>query len=373
MQSEPSPSIDGTAALAAPLDRRPTRIVPLDTVPRRVLFFGKSMSRTKATAGLVEALTGEGLEVRWVNVAKQRRWLGRSLACRRVTRIFDGFAPDLVFVFCRDLPRPLLERFAPRVPVVMWFEEPIDRIDEGYVEYMRHVHAVFMTNPAKIPWLFDQGIRHVAFTFEGFSPTWHHPVDGPRRQHRDLAFIGGPGRDGLRAHFLAAIARQHPLQIFGKGWESWRRHYPVLDVRGPVGPRSYREICATTRIVLGINQINDDPLYFSNRTLLTLACRGFHLTHYIPKLERVFCDGEHLAWYHDVDDCLARIDRYLGADDERARIAHAGCELVRREHQFQQRIRTILGVLRPEYARAPLAVPELIVRSRANGTERAAE
>ena len=72
-------------------------------------------------------------------------------------------------------------------------------------------------------------------------------------------------------------------------------------------------------------------------------------------------------------DVEARIDRYLGADDERARIAHAGCELVRREHQFQQRIRTILGVLRPEYARAPLAVPELIVRPRANGTERAAE
>ncbi|MBI5851337.1 MAG: glycosyltransferase family 1 protein [Planctomycetes bacterium] len=373
MHPEFSNPVDGSAALVAPLDRRQAIIAPLSRPPRRVLFFGKSMSRTKATAGLVEALLGAGLDVRWVNVAKQRQWLGRTLALRRVTRIFERFAPDLVFVFCRDLPRPLLERIAPRVPVVMWIEEPIERVDEGYAEYMRQVHAVFMTNPARIPWLFDHGIRHVGFTLEGFSPTWHRPLTADRPLKRNLAFIGGPGRDGLRAHFLAAIAQRHPLEIFGKGWESWRRHYPVLDVRGPVGPRQYQEICATTRIVLGINQINDDPLYFSNRTLFTLACRGFHLTHYVPKLETLFGDGEHLAWFHDVDDCLARIDQYLHLDDERDRIARRGCDLVHREHQFRHRIANILGVLAPHKTRGELLAHDLAARLRGSGAAKQAE
>ncbi len=353
MHSELPSGLDGTAALVSPLDRRPTIIAPLPRTPRRVLFFGKSMSRTKATSGLVEALRGEGLEVCWINIAKQRRWLGRAMAWRRAEHRFERFDPDLVFVFCRDLPRPLLERFAPRVPVLMWLEEPIDRIDEGYAEYMRLVHAVFMTNPACIPWLFDCGIRHVGFTLEGFSPTWHYPLDPAPPQTRDLVFIGGPGRDGVRAHFLAQLAEHSPLEIYGKGWDSWRRHYPVLDIHGPVRPRAYRKLCATSRIVLGINQINDDPLYFSNRTLFTLACRGFHLTHYVPKLETVFHDAEHLAWYEDVDTCLHRIEHYLARPAERDRIARDGCELVHREHRFQHRIREILDRLVPD--RAPVA------------------
>lgn len=313
-----------------------------------MLFFGKSMSRTRATGGLVEALRGEGLRVRWLNIAKLRRWIGRPLSWRFVERSYESFRPDLIFVFCRDLPRPLLEKFCTRTPVVMWLEEPLERIEEGYVDYMRHLHAVFMTNPARLPWLYDCGIRHAAFNLEGFSPTWHYPLEPRPPIERDLAFIGGPGRDGIRAHFLAAIARQFPLQIYGKGWESWQRHYPALDVRRPVGPRGYRRLCATTRILLGINQINDDPLYFSNRTLLTLACRGFHLTHYVPKLETVFRDGEHLAWFDDVDSCLGRIEHFLARPQECEDIAARGCEAVRREHQFRHRIRAILARLTGE-------------------------
>ena len=365
------PVLEGPVGLVAPLDRRAPLIDRLLAKPRRVLFFGKSMSRTRATGGLVEALEGAGIEVRWVNIAKLRRWIGRKLALRRVAQIYESFAPDLIFVFCRDLPRPVLERFSAVTPVTMWLEEPLDRIDEGYVEYMRHVHAVFMTNPAKLPWLYDRGIRHAAFNLEGFSPTWHYPLETSSRPRRDLAFIGGPGRDGIRAHFLAEIARHFPLQIYGKGWDSWRRHYPILDVRRPVGPRGYRRICATTRILLGINQVNNDPLYFSNRTLLTLACRGFHLTHYVPKLETVFRDSEHLAWYEDVDTCLTRIEHFLTRPGERDRIARQGCELVLRAHQFRHRVEAILARLLPDgEAREPTVDA---ARSRPMAIDRSAE
>jgi hypothetical protein len=346
MPSPLSAVVDSNAALVAPLDRRSPIIAPLGKTPRRMLFFGKSMSRTRATGGLVEAFRDAGLEVEWINIAKSRRWLGKSWAMKRVRARYRRFRPDLIAVFCRDLPRPLLEEFAASTPVVMWLEEALDRIDDGYADYMHFVHAVFMTNPARLPWLYDRGIRQATFALEGFSPTWHHPAPRPQAPVRDLAFIGGPGREGIRAHFLAKIAAKRPLMIFGKGWDSWRRHYPQLDVRRPVGPSGYRRICATTKIVLGINQINDDPLYFSNRTLLTLACRGFHLTHYVPKLESVFQDGRHLAWFHDADHCLERIAHYLERSDDRARIADLGHEEVMARHQFRHRVQVILERLR---------------------------
>jgi len=45
---------------------------------RRVLFFGKSMARTRCSAALVAALREHGLAVRWRNLATLRRWTGRT-------------------------------------------------------------------------------------------------------------------------------------------------------------------------------------------------------------------------------------------------------------------------------------------------------
>lgn len=312
---------------------------------RRVLFFGKNMSRTRATSGLVEALTAHGLEVRWLNMATLRRWLGRDLALRHARRGFERFAPDLVFVFCRDLPLELLVEFRRSATTLVWFEEPLDDIGPSHAEYLAQADAVFLTNPAKIEWLRENGVDRTAFVLEGFSPTFHYPVEA-RRPKRDVAFIGGPGRRGQRVELIAEIARRCDLEVFGCGWEPWQRVHPHLRVRPPVKAPGYRRVCASTRILLGVNQVNHDPLYFSNRTLFTLACRGFHLTHYVPRLESVFKEGVHLAWFTDVEECIAKIDYYLAHPDERARIAAQGYEYVVAEHQFTSRISYILRALR---------------------------
>ena len=100
--------------------------------------------------------------------------------------------------------------------------------------------------------------------------------------------------------------------------------------------------------MLGINQNNDSPLYFSNRLFLTLACKGFHLTHYVPRMEELFEDGVHLAWFHDQDDCLEKIAHYLGNEDERLAIADAGFELAMARHRYEDRVDEILSILRLE-------------------------
>ena len=97
--------------------------------------------------------------------------------------------------------------------------------------------------------------------------------------------------------------------------------------------------------MLGTNEVNDDPLYFSNRTFLTLACRAFHLTHYVPRLEEVFRDGEHLAFYRDQDEAIAKIEHWLPRDDEREQIAAVGHTEVVQHHQYYHRVARILSWL----------------------------
>ena len=110
--------------------------------------------------------------------------------------------------------------------------------------------------------------------------------------------------------------------------------------------RLYR--CARSRIVLGLNQSHDHTLYFSNRIFLTLACRGFYLTHYVPGMEQVFKDGVHLAWFKSLDECIDKIDFYLAHDELRDQIAAAGHEVVTAEHGYSNRVSEILSILRNE-------------------------
>ena len=316
----------------------------LDRPPRRVLFFGKSKSRSRCTGALVDALERNGLEVRWRSIPKLRRWMGRRLALDFVRREFARFRPDLVFVFFMDLPEVLLDEFQGRTTIVQWIEEAFPEFSSRQVEYVRRVDLACFSDPELLPRLRELGMRHGVFQMSGFSTRYHYPAK-QRRPVRDLAFIGGPGVDRQRARFLLELARHWPIDVFGLGWEDYRGVHRNLRIRGRVDNHGYRRICANSRIVLGMNQFNQDRLYFSNRIWLTLACRGFHLTHHVPGIETLFGRGEHLDWFHDLDEAVAKIERYLGDEPACERIAEAGWRLAVGKHQYEHRIASVLDVL----------------------------
>ena len=94
--------------------------------------------------------------------------------------------------------------------------------------------------------------------------------------------------------------------------------------------------------MLGVNEVNEDEFYCSNRTFLTMACGAFHLTHFVPRLDEVFVDGEHLAYYRDEDDALAKIAEWLPESEKRARVAASGHAEVMQHHQYYHRVARIL-------------------------------
>ena len=83
---------------------------------RRVLFFGKSMSRTRCTGALVDSLQRYGVEVRWRNLVTWRRWFGTQVANKLCKAEFERFQPDVVFVFFRDLPLAPSSRYPTTCP-----------------------------------------------------------------------------------------------------------------------------------------------------------------------------------------------------------------------------------------------------------------
>lgn len=319
--------------------------------PKRVLFFGKSRARSSCTGAMVEALREAGLEVRWLNCSFLRRYLGRFGMRALVRLISHRFDPDLCFVFYHDLPQELMSQLSKQIPTVVWMEEQA-RVDRRHLEYVRDVRLLCLSTPRLVREYREQGVHNSTFMLSGFSPSFHRPV---RRPHgggydRDVAFIGAPGHMGDRPEFLAWLAQTQDLEIFGraKPWLPYLRRFPQLRFGRELRPRDYAEVCARSKVVLGLNQDHSSGYYFSNRLFLTLACRGFHLIHYVPGTENIFERGEHLDWFHSRNECLDRLNYYLADDEERERIAEAGYQEALAAHQYSRRVQDILGILAGE-------------------------
>jgi hypothetical protein len=201
-----------------------------------------------------------------------------------------------------------------------------------------------MSNPALFPRLRGVGLDNMIFQMSAFSSRYHYPVE-PNGRPRDLTFVGSPGGHGQRAAFLSRLAEKHDVDVFGVGWEAHRGLHPRLRIHRPIGNRGFRQLCADSKIVLGMNEVNSAEGYFSNRTWLTLGCRGFHLTHYVPGIEEVFERGRHLDWFEDVEEAMSLVDSYLGREGDRRRIAEAGFRFAVERHQYADRVAEVLRAL----------------------------
>jgi spore maturation protein CgeB len=65
---------------------------------------------------------------------------------------------------------------------------------------------------------------------------------------------------------------------------------------------------------------------------------GFYLGRRTAGLDQLLIDGEHCAWYDDLDQCVERIRYYVDNAAEREKIRAAGEHLVRTRHTFDNRI-----------------------------------
>lgn len=292
------------------------------------------------------ALKRAGHVARVVDDRKAERLLGHRLAQTWTLAQAKRFKPDFVLLSeCQALEPETAAKIVKGRPNAMWYFHPqlyksAFRPDIAHVIEIGKMTETFFVSgfdaewralgvPAKfLPSAADSGIKPV-------SPKG-------RRFAADIAFIG-TGGDASRANFLIKVAKKYDLKVWGAGWGEWKDqlHWSGRSAEG----ETFAAVCSSAKILLGAIQVRPRgrSTYTSDRTWMTILAGGFYLGHGTPGLTSLLREGDHCAWYTDVDSCIAKCSHYLANPADRERIRREGQVFVRQHHTYDQRIHNLLS------------------------------
>jgi len=310
----------------------------------RILFFARKKRCTPVPDNIAKGLEKLGQEVKLIRYPKWTRLLGRKLSDTFLRRVARSFRPDLVLVWKSCISVSLLAELAGSCKTTLFCHDALTPPPEELYKRARLTDIFLLTNSGQLEMYAKAGVKRPVFWPDACDVEVYHPVESPPDYLRsDVAFIGAP-RTTWRQQVLSAVDREFELEIWGSRWEKLASRYRGVQGR-EVLPDQYAAICAGAKVMLGCDGTTGLAHYFSNRTWFTLGCRGFLLTNYSPGLETFFENHRHLVWYHSPDECVDLLRHYLPRDDDRLRIAHAGCELVRTKHTYVHRAQELIKLI----------------------------
>lgn len=314
----------------------------------RILFFSKSKKHTRVPFHFIRAFEANGHRVHWIRTHKLNRFLGGKISRAFMNWRYRLLRPDFVFIYGKDILPGVLEG-TQAVPKVVYYEDVPGAdgrtFNDKHRRVFRQSSILFTTAREIMPALSEMGVPQVEFLHAGVDARDHYRVEPDPKFASDVAFIGrGSGAD--RVNLMKAIEPHFDLKLYGREWDD---SLGVTVSHDHIFPEQYRKICASAKVMLGIDLRSDFNLYFSNRTWLTLGCGGFLLTHYVPHLEEFFVNRKHLVWYHSEEECQELIRYYLDHEEERRQIATAGFEYAHTYHTFRHAATKIEKVVREAY------------------------
>lgn len=291
------------------------------------------------------ALKRAGHSTRLFDDKRSKQLIGSSFVQRRALSIASSFKPDFVLLGkCQALTLDTVGKIISGKPNAMWYHDPpsfrnIKRPDIKHVADVGKLSQTFFVSGFVDEW------RKLGLPAK-FLPSAADKELGPRKPENnlgsDVTFIG-TGYDRSRAAFLAKIAKRFELKVWGPGWEEWRKElrWTGRTVYGP----AFASVCSSSKIVLGINPTiaRGATNYTSDRTWMVIQAGGFYLGEGTDGITTLLREGDHCAWYKDLEQCLDRCTYYLGNPAARERVRRQGQHFVAEHHTFDQRIRNLLS------------------------------
>jgi len=308
----------------------------------RVIIFGKSQRLTRKVRHITRAFREHDNETLWLNPVKIKR-RKKDRTDEYILKHIERFKPDIIFIHSMDIPLPVLEKIAgTSIKTVQYYHDGwrVNLLPE-MLKWGRQVD-LFLSNAKGLHDKYEQaGIKNPVFIMEGcdiydhkkrhpFLPLWKS----------DLAFVGEARPNEPRVALIQKLSEICQVKVYGKNWERCGMRATLREVN----PRRYGLICAGAKIVLGIDAVTSIEGHWTNRLWLTLGCGGFHLTNYVPGMEEVFKNREHLVWYHDEEECFALVKEFLAKPEERKRIADTGYKYVHEHHTFHHFVDKVLAL-----------------------------
>jgi len=319
--------------------------------PLRIAFFSKRKSRTLYTFYIRLALERLGARTFPFRIARLRNLFGERIADLLFRLRLLLVRPDLVIVFSGDIIPGTLEFCAKRTRTALLLDDYFPT-EDPIIEKIRRVDVFIHTMRGQIRDYERAGAKRAVFIPSGVDPEYHRIVPPGQFYRSECAFIGKavyPERIAL----VRSLAQNFDLAVYGSGWEEFGIATRLDEVDVP----HYRRICSSAHIMIGIDKSSEMELYFSNRTWFTLGCGGFLLTRYVPGLEEMFTNHEHLVWFRDSEEALELVRHYLPRPRERMRIAGAGHRFVHQHYPVDRMAREILRVVLHGEEPSPLPDP----------------
>ncbi len=327
---------------------------------RRVLVIAPSFQPWDLGTYLIDALRLRGVRARQCSYAGRTR----SDAGAAVSRALDEEPTDVVIGLKMErVDAEVLRAIRARgAALLLWYVDCFTpRVPSWLARLLPEVDVFATTAAGMVPAFERAGARRAIWVPEGVHLPAFKPLRSgapfPAVYRSDVAFVGNvfqppvhnPDSALRRWRLLDQLGARFDVAVWGPQTPlGAARHlaYPrVRLVRWPAYNDELVNVCRGSRIVLGINTVNTIERYFSNRTFLTLASGGFHLTHYVPGLEELFVNHRHLVWFHSDEECLELCAHYLGRDTARRRIADAGRAYVRRRWSMRRQAGVLLQAI----------------------------
>jgi spore maturation protein CgeB len=256
---------------------------------------------------------------------------------RDLLQMVEREKPDLVWTdkLLGMQPKTLKKLRAMGIATVSYMiDNPFGtRQDPGWRLYMKDIpfydlHVVQRT--ANIADYMRRGARDVIKIQTAYEPTIHFPPPpgwSDADRDRGVSFIGTPYDQ--RGEYLTRLWKEFGLPVVVSGGLVWKRYLSAEAVaamyrgHGELFRDAYREGIWRSKINLSfLTHSNRDE--FAHKSFEIAACGGFLLVERSAgHLER-FVEDEEAVFFSTIEECVAKIRRYLPDEGARARIAAAG-------------------------------------------------
>ncbi len=206
------------------------------------------------------------------------------------------------------------------------------RRDPGWRLYMKdipHYDLHVVQRDSNVVEYRQHGARDVIKIQTAYEPSLHFPPPAgwnDRDRDREVSFIGTPYDQ--RAEFMTRLWREFGVPVSVSGNKVWRsvltaeacaRIYKSEELYGD----AYREGIWRSKINLSfITHSNLDE--FVHKSFEIAGCGGFLLAERSAGHSQRFVEDEEAVFFSDIEECVAKIRRYLPDEAARTRIAAAG-------------------------------------------------
>lgn len=310
----------------------------------KILIIG-SNNKWRMEKSTERAMNRKGHKTLLIDDRRASRFMGHGLTQKWALSKARGFKPDFVFLSkCHALELETVQKIIAGKPNAMWYHDP-QWYKSTYRPDIAHITAVGKLAETFFVTGFDAEWRALGLNAK-FLPAAAaseiRPVKHNPRFASDVSFIG-TGYDPARAAFLLKVAQKYDLRVWGKGWQEWKK--PLKWSGRPVEGEAFSAVCSSSKISLGVNPARavGGRTYTSDRTWMVILAGAFYLGQGTPGLTEMLREGDHCAWYTDIDSCLGKIKYYLDNSAARERIRREGQVFVRQHHTYDQRVDNLLS------------------------------